>query len=532
MRHARSADATRRDATRRDATPRRRPPGCCHATPTRTDQPTELEGAALPRFAAGPVLAIAGATSLVLLLNSGRGGYLADEVYFIRAGNRPSFGYADQPPLVPLLARFLDDLFPGLAGVAAAADDAARRRGRGAERAARQGVQRVRGRAQWLAAAAYPLSPLLLGFGRVLATYSIDPVLWTLAIWLLVRWLRLWHHGVRADRYLLLFGLVIALDVQVKYLVGGFLVVLAVAVLAVGPRRLLLRPMLWLGAAVTVLTMIPGVLWQASHGWPQLEMAQVLSKGAKLIWEPAWFVPAVVVGAGLPGGFLLCAGLWRLVRTEQLRPYRCLGWAAIGTTVLFAVTGGGFYYAAGLLPLGVAAATPSGSNPAAARWWRWVPTVPACVVAAVLVGVSTFATATPGMGLSGGWSEVAKGTAAAYRDLPAQQRDRTVVMAHWYFQAAAVEKFGPRYGLPERVYSSNRGYWYFGAPPAGTERVLYVGGSARELRRSFGNVRRVDTVDGLGSGTAGSNKDVPLWECTDPRWPWPELWRDQLRRPF
>src|SRR5690606_39218668 len=322
----------------------------------------------LPGFRRGPVLAVAAAVGVVLTAVSGRYGYFGDELYFVAAGHHLDWGYADQPPLLPLIALLMDTVAPGsvaalripatLAIVTAVVLAAllAREFGGG-------------GRAQLLAAGAVAVSPGFLATGHLLATSTIDPVVWIAVTYLLVRWVR-----TRSDRLLLAAGLVTAVGLQAKFLIVAFWGVALVAVAVCGPRELLRRRALWAGAAIAALTTVPTLVWQARNGWPQLEMGRIVAAESVYAGGMLGFLPLGFFAFGLLIGSVLgVVGLVRLLRTPELR---FLGVTALGVSLLFMVAGGRPYYIAGVLPLLWAAGAARVERVRPAAWWRWVPTWP------------------------------------------------------------------------------------------------------------------------------------------------------------
>jgi len=299
--------------------------------------------AGVPPWARGPVLAITAAVTAALGLTSGRYGYFADELYFLAAGRRLDWSFADQPPLIPLLARLMDTLFPD--SVAALRLPATLATALGVIVASLIARELGGGRrAQVLAAAAHTVSWGVLGIGHMLSTDVIDGLGWTVVSWLLVRWIR-----TRRDSLLLLSGLVTTVSLQTKDLIVVFWLVLGCAVLVVGPRDLLRRPPLWVGAAVAVVCSLPNLWWQIQHGAPQLAMTEAIVAEQNLLGGRLALLPLVLLFAGLPvGAVLFCYGTWRLLRSAELAPYRFLGWTIVGVILVVLLTGGRQTYITGL----------------------------------------------------------------------------------------------------------------------------------------------------------------------------------------
>jgi 4-amino-4-deoxy-L-arabinose transferase-like glycosyltransferase len=460
-----------------------------------------------------PSVPIAGLTGLLLLVLSGRYGYHRDELYFLEAGHHLAWGYPDQPPLVPAVARLMSEMAPGslvvlrlpstliATAVVLLVGAIARRLG-------------ARPSGEAFAAAATALSGFVLGMGHLLSTATFDLLGWTVLTYLVLRL-------VQGDdpRWWLPAGVVAGLTLQANVLVGFLLVGLVVSIVLVGPRSLLRSPLPWVAAGVAFLIGLPYLVWQARHGWPQLDVASSIASGGSgsSASRPA-FLPLVLLQVGPWLAPVWLTGLARLWRDRTLRCFA----ATFGVLLLvFLVLGGKPYYLAGLFPLLLAA----GAQPVVDWAWRWVPSVLLVLSVPVLVitlPILPIAATGPvidvnyDVGETIGWPMMVRQIAAAHEELPSG----TPILASNYGEAGAVDRYGPALGLPS-AYSGHNGYADWGRP-ADAVPVLVVGFDQEQLQRVCRELRTLDhlrtphDVDNDEDGTA-------LSYCV-PRKPWQEIW--------
>jgi hypothetical protein len=308
---------------------------------------------------------------------------------------------------------------------------------------------------------------------------------------------------------------------QANVLMAFLLVGLCLGIATVGPRAVLRSPWPWAAAAVAVLLGLPYLLWQAGHGWPQLDVARGIAHGRSgSSSSRVAFLPLLLLEVGpwlLP---IWALGLHRLWRDRTLRAFAA---ASGGLLVLFVVTGGKPYYLAGLLPLLLAA----GAQPLldATRGRRWVApallvlSTPALVFTLPVLPVRSASIAVAvnhDTGETIGWPQFADRVAAAYRRLP----PGAAILTGNYGEAGAVDRYGADLHLP-RAYSGHNGYAEWGAPP-GSVPVLAIGVDPDLLERACGDVRtvgRLESADGIDNDENGTT----LRYCV-PRSDWRGLW--------
>ena len=480
------------------------------------------------------------AVTAVLAAVSGRYGYDRDEFYYLASGRHPAFGYLDQPPLTPLVARAEYELFgdsvlalrlaPSLATGLTVLVTALIAKELGGGLGARA-----------LAAGAVAVGAFPIGTGHMLSTSTFDLLAWTVLSWLLVRALR------DGGRVWLAAGAVAGLAGENKALVAALLAAVAAGVLTVGPRTVFRDRWLWFGVLLAVALWAPNLAWQALHGWPQLSMATQIATIGNGGSEPRWLFPVFqLLLIGLPLVPVWLAGLWALVRDPALHRARAFAVAYGLLFVALLAVGGKPYYLAGMYPVLLAA----GAEPTL-RWVRqgglgprsdgrpWALGGALAVTGAVtavlmlplvparLLPGSPIVAVSPIAGDTVGWPEYLDTVSAVYRSLPADERAGAVVLTRNYGEAGAVDLFRRRLDLPP-AYSGHNSYADWGPPPESAGPVVAVGFDAAVLRQWFGTVELASRLDN-GIGLATLEQGQPVWVCADRLAPWSAIW-PQLRR--
>lgn len=471
-------------------------------------------------------------TAGALVLTSDRYGYHRDELYFLAAGRHLAWGYPDQPPLTPLLARVMSALAPNslvalrlpsaLIGGAVVVLTGRIARELGAPRAS-----------QLVAAGCMAIAGGTMAITHTLGTSALDLCAWTVLTFLVLRILR------GADqRWWLIVGGVLGVALENKWLIGFFAAALIAGLVISGPRRTLRSPWLWGGALIAAALWAPNLLWQLDHQWPALQLADSIAAGGSTSSQPRYlFVPfelLLMCPLLVPiWGVGLCRLLGAGVGVGHLRQFGAFGWAYLLLAAVFLVAGGKPYYLIGLYPILFAAgAEPTVAWAARRRFQARTPLLAAMLILGLLVdavislpvlpvrslGATPVLDVNPDAGETVGWPQFVTTVATAYRGAPAG----TVLLMGNYGEAGAVDRYGPAMGLPA-VFSGHNAYGLWGPPDSTAGSAVVVGVSQAQLTRWFTTVRQVGVIDNK-HGVDNEEQGEPVWLCTGQRLSWSQLW--------
>lgn len=461
-----------------------------------------------------PSVLVALASLLLHALANGHYGFFRDELYFIASGDRPDWGYVDQPAVVPLLASWSHHIFGDflwgfrllpmlvMAGTVGLTAEFARAIGGGRF-------------AQGLAGACMALAPVFLLQGTLFSTDMFQPLTWLGLGWILVR-----LEQTEDERWWLAFGAVAGFSLNTKYLIAFYLAALAIGLLATPRRKSLLHPWVYLGALLAGVLVIPNLLWQQAHGWPFIALGAAGAGGKNIVLSPGDFFLQQLLLIGPLAALVWLSGLWAGIVKPRLSVARTFPLAWLILFMMFDASHGKPYYLAPIYPTLLAFG--------AVRIEAWIGNAivrtAALAVLAVqgiliapltlpILSVETFIRYERAIGFMPsagehqalgvlpqyyadmfGWQEMAGKIAAVYWSLPPDERTHAAFFGNNYGEAAAIDIFGRRLGLPPAI-SGHNNYYIWGPRGHDGSVLIIIGGDPRHYADLFGSFAIAGRID-------------------------------------
>lgn len=423
-----------------------------------------------------------------------------DELYFIVCGRHPDFGYADQPPLVPLLSAALyafghQTWLLRLPCVLAAAVlpwlavKFVRLAGGGNGAAIAAGI-------------ACTIAPMLMGLMAVFNTTVFEPIAWTGIAYFLARAIT---RG--EQRALIWCGAIAGLALEAKYSGVLWLGSLALGLLATPQRGLFIKPSLWIGAALAAAIAAPSTIWQAAHGWPFIELMQA-AQFKNTQFPPSEFLLNQVKVMNPLLAPLWLAGIVAPFLIFSLKPLRFLSIAFALALTLTIISHGKDYYIAAAFPSMFVLGATAFEHYVRAAWARAVYLVLAIALSTVAAPLA-LPILPPAMLLNYmkalhqqpqqeersfagtplpqvfadqfGWRDFTKEVGVAWREIPPELRATTSIKVDNYGEAAALDIYGGPYQLPPALTGHNQ-YFLWGLRGQHPINALVVQGDVNALR--------------------------------------------------
>ncbi len=480
---------------------------------------------------AGVLLSFAALLLLLHFLVGNGYGFHRDELQFLSDARHLDWGFVAYPPLTAFCGRVAIALFgmsPQVLRLPAAVANGVTlvlagllARELGGRRAA-----------QVLTVCA--IFPLAVAFSSVLQYNTFDLLAWTLMVFFTARVLR-----TGDERNWVGVGVGVGLGVQSKYAIAFPLASLLLGLVILPRQRQYLRSRwFWWGALVAVLLAAPNLIWLMRHGFITLQMEQFIHKRDVRLGRANgyWTDQIKFTMLALP---LAIFGLVTLLRNAR---FRLLSAFYLGPLLLMALAKGrGYYLLPGYTVLYAAAlAAIEAALRQRARWMRI--TAESAIGMAMAINTAAicwiylpiFPVGSRGwnwqMANSSdladevGWPELAAQVAAVRDRLPAEDRTRLGVLANNYGEAGALELYGPQYGLPQPISSTNS-FHLRGYGPYEPETVIVLGSHLEDQNRNFRSCQVVGQVRlPFGVQTEETRDHPEILVCRHLRLPWAEAW--------
>lgn len=468
-----------------------------------------------------------------------RYGYFRDEFDYMSCGDHLQWGYVDQPPLIPFLIHVCravlgDSLrsirfIPAVASSLLVVQAAAIARALGGRRYA-----------LLLTAICVAIAPQYLSNGSLLTTNCLEPNLWMGCAYFAILAI-----NRRDARYWLWFGVIAGLGLQEKYSIAVFGLGIVVGLLLTEQRRVFLNKWIWIGGFAAFLIFLPNIWWNVHYHWPFVQLMRAIkAEGRDVVQGPLPFFFQQTLLLDPITAPVWLAGLFGLLFSRRLQPYRVLGWCYLVCYAAFFIMHGKSYYLAPIYPVLLAAGAiviesaldrPEVGQPRL-QWMKptlaiilmasgshLVPiVVPVLSPESFLAYIKTLPFKLPVTEHSHaraalpqwyadqfGWKEIADETEIAWNQVPASERSDCGIFAQDYGQAGAIDFFGPSHGLPGAM-SGDRTYFLWGPREYSGDCMIVLDDRQEVLDRYWKHVEFVGTS---AANQYALEQQIPVFLC-------------------
>jgi len=427
--------------------------------------------------------AISSLTFLLIYLSTFNKGYsyFIDEFYYIACANNPAFGYVDHPPLAPLVLTVFQFVFgtslyairflPALSAAVAVFYTGMLTKEIGGNKFA-----------QFFAACSLAAMPVTIAFGTFYSMNAFEPLLAVMLLLIVVKMIKSGNVKLWVSA-----GIIMGLGMMNKHTFAVFIIALLFALILSGKWKLLFNRWLILGGIISILILLPNLIWQIFYNFPSLEFYRNISVDKNVFTPPLSFIVGQIINMSPSTVPIWLAGSLYLLFSRQHKDYRFLSLLFISLFLFMMFSGTSradrlaFAYPAAFaggailieniiskfnlrflkaplvivlfsgLALSIPVLLPYFSYDFSQNYTRWL-------------GINTEIEKGKKPPLHQiladriGWEEKVKLVIDAYNSLSEEDKKQAIIAAGNYGQAGAIELFGKPFNLPSVACAHNNYY--------------------------------------------------------------------------
>ncbi len=303
---------------------------------------TDLQGTGRKKMRGQIMLIILAMSLLKLLIHLlvvGNYELYRDAYLYISYADNPQWGYIKNPPFMMVISWFATKVlggsvfalrfFPALAGAVSMYLIGS--------------LVKELGGKKWaviIACVSFLVAPIFLRSNSLFQVLAFDQLFWFLYLFFFVRLLQTYNKN-----YWFVLGLVAGVGFLTQYTIVVPVALTTLFLIATRHRKLLWVPQFWGFLINVAILIIPNLIWQYNHNWPELENLKVIRENQLLTSDRGWFLGMQFLMLA-PAVLVWVAGIYNLFVNKASRPYIVLGYSFVGVVLLMLLLQGKAYYTA------------------------------------------------------------------------------------------------------------------------------------------------------------------------------------------